>query len=239
MAQNNFIIAPVNPTETWQSRFADRGYATPQASIDAGYVYMAQPTAQYGTWVYVKDYGATIASTLVKLSYLREDIVGEIVIKTHLAYSLDGIAWTEIQNVSQIFATNFRYIRVTFEFGTLPSGTPMGVLAAITVDPSGAGFSDKNFAVIRNIRLKLDSKIIKDSGMDEVTVAASGKVVTFNREFIDVRSILVTPAGDGSAVKTPLYDFVDTPNPTQMTVYLLDGTGTKTTGEFSWYVEGI
>lgn len=239
MTTTNFIIAPVNPNETWQTRFADRGYTTPQASIDAGYPYLVQPTAQYGSWVYIKDYGAVIASTLVKLSYLRTDVVGEISIRTHLAYSNDGVAYTETQDVAQIYALNFRYIRVTFEFGTLPSGTPMGMLAAITVDDSGAVWSDKNFSIISEIRLRLDSKIIKDSGFDTVSVAATGKVVLFNKAFIDIRSIVVSARGDGSALITPIYDFTDTPNPTQFTVYLLNSAGTKITGDFSWHAEGI
>lgn len=235
----NFIIAPVNPSETWQSRFADRGYTTPQASIEAGYPYIAQPTAQYGSWSYVKDYEATIAATLVKLSYLRTDVVGEILIRTHLAYSLNGTDWTETQDVTQIYALNFRYIRVTFEFGTLSNGTPMGLLAAITVDPAGVVWSDKDFSIISEIRLRLDSKIIKDSGFDSVSVAATGKVVTFNKPFIDVRSIVVSARGDGSSLITPIYDFSGDPNETEFTVYLLDDTGAKITGDFGWYAEGI
>ena len=96
---------------------------------------------------------------------------------------------------------------------------------------------------VSNIRLKLDVKTIRDSGMGEITNAATGLVVTFNKTFVDVRSITITPARNDTDVPTDGYDFTDTPNPTTFTAYLYAtkgaSAGNKITGHFSWTAEGI
>lgn len=96
---------------------------------------------------------------------------------------------------------------------------------------------------VSNIRLKLDVKRIRDAGNGEITNASTGLVVTFNKPFVAVNSITVTPARDDANVPTEAYDFTSVPNPTGFTVYLYATTGasagTKITGFFSWNAEGI
>jgi len=97
--------------------------------------------------------------------------------------------------------------------------------------------------IIERIRVRLDVKIKKDSGNgshNHIT-DPTGTVVTFNRTFIDIRSITVTAAvGAGSIGITPVYDFVDVPNPTSFKVLLFrTSDGAAISGNFSWKVEGF
>ena len=95
-------------------------------------------------------------------------------------------------------------------------------------------------AVFRNLRLRLNVKIDEESGMGTVLDATNGKVVTFTKSFADVTDVFVTGKYNSSYGVTGVYDFVDAPNPTQMTVYLYrTDTGAKITGDFSWKVKGI
>jgi len=99
------------------------------------------------------------------------------------------------------------------------------------------GFGD--IARVFNIGLRLDAKVIKDSGSQTVTDAASGAVVQFNKSFVDIKSLHVTPQFSSSYPLTAVYDFQDVPNPTSFIVYLYrTDTGAKVTGNFSWFVEG-
>jgi len=96
------------------------------------------------------------------------------------------------------------------------------------------------FVKIIDVRVRLDVKIQRDEGEGTVVVAADGAVVTFNKTFIDVRSISITPAYNASYGVIGMYDFVDTPNPTEMTVYLVRiDTGAKVVGDFRWAVAGV
>lgn len=105
-----------------------------------------------------------------------------------------------------------------------------------------------DFLTITNVRVRLDVKVIRDSGFDSVSDAANGKVVTFNKSFADIRSINVTAANNGNFPVIAVYDFVDIPNPENFRVYLLAAqdfasggisAGQRVTGSFSWNVEGI
>ena len=98
--------------------------------------------------------------------------------------------------------------------------------------------SNTDFVKVENIEVRLDAKIKREGGFDEVTVANDGKEVTFTKNFADIISINVTPKSGGDAAFA-LYDFTDVPNPTSMTIYLYDETLTKVTGHFSWSVSGI
>ena len=69
-----------------------------------------------------------------------------------------------------------------------------------------------------------------------MTNAATGVVVNFNPNFVDIISIQVTPTGTTPAFA--IYDFTDTPNPTFFTVYLYNPSGQRITGKFSWGARG-
>lgn len=99
------------------------------------------------------------------------------------------------------------------------------------------------FSKFTTLRVKLDVKTKTERGMDEVTSASSGKTITFTKSFSDIRNVEVSAARDDTNQAIAVYDFVDAPNPTSMTVYIYAtkgaSAGTKITGNFSWSVEGV
>lgn len=100
-----------------------------------------------------------------------------------------------------------------------------------------------DLAKVSNIRLKLDVKRIRDAGNGAISNASTGLAITFNKTFIDINSITVTPARNDTDAPTAVYDFTDVPNPTGFTVFLYAtkgaSAGNKITGSFSWNAEGI
>jgi predicted phage tail protein len=126
-------------------------------------------------------------------------------------------AWTSYPNISSVYATSFRYIRVQYNFAS-------------------AGGND--LLQLNALNIRLDSKLINDSGNGlAVSTDSGGTVVTFNRPFVDVSSIAVTPLATASV--TAVYDFVDAPNPTSFKVLLFNSSGTRVSGAFSWSARGV
>lgn len=128
--ENGYLIMPADPTETYASHFTAQGWATWQDAINAGattYLNNVPSTAYAEKTI---DYGAVLSAMIVKFSFVKEDIVGTPSFDTRIGYSSDNVNFTYQSNVSQIYAQNFRYVKVRISFGTLPgnSGEGMGVL---------------------------------------------------------------------------------------------------------------
>lgn len=96
-----------------------------------------------------------------------------------------------------------------------------------------------NFFTISSINVRLETKIIKDGGIDSVSSASSGKTVNFNKSFAEVREIQVTAEGNATTKRTAFYEFAGGANPTSFKVFIIDDGGTFQTGNFSWHAEGI
>lgn len=95
------------------------------------------------------------------------------------------------------------------------------------------------FCVIRNINVRLSVQEKNDAGSDTVTNAVTGKFVTFNKTFLDVRSITVTASRNPSYPVIAVYDF-GTEADGGFTVFLFrQDTGAAVTGDFSWAVRGV
>jgi len=240
MTQKPRIIAPVF-REKWGQHYSSRLWNNDRAAINAGYPVFAQPTAFFGTWEKVIDYGTVVNASLIRLSFVRRDVFGSLVLKVKLAYSTDSISWTEQTDVMQIYGVNFRYVRVRFEFGNLPSGTPMGLLLAITVEAGGVS-SDKDILSLEDIRVRLDVKEIDDGGMMTANASdPSGTHVNFNKVFVDVRDLVLSPMGR-DAFNLPFQYaviFVDAPNPTGFEVFVWDSAGVRASPTCSWRAKGV
>lgn len=127
------------------------------------------------------------------------------------------IKWTTYTGLSEIFATQFRYFRVRYDF-TSAGGDDLTLLTALNV--------------------RLDSKLRNDSGGGTANSGdVGGTTVNFNVAFVDVQSISVTPAATTGVIA--VYDFVDAPNPTSFKVLLFNTSGARVSGGFSWSARGI
>lgn len=134
VASDGGIFGPVDATETWATHFTSHAWTTPQDQINAGYAQFAQPALTAGGY-YEEDFdtGTTIDAALISLSASSELIAGSPTITYDISYRLTtGDAWTTVTGVTDVYATNFRYIKVKANFGAAAQ-TDLIILRAFTV----------------------------------------------------------------------------------------------------------
>lgn len=216
--QGGFLYACVDTAETFGAHFTTRSWANPQAQITAGYPLYFQPSLTTGSYEETIDYGTTLPATGIAatIGYVVES--GSVTITPKLSVKLNiGDPWTDYAGQAQIVASNFRYVKITYDF-------------------TSTGGDD--LIRITNINIKLSSKIRADAGTGTaVSSDSGGTTVTFNTAFIDVTSIDITALSTSAVIA--VYDFVDVPNPTSFKVLLFNTSGTRVSGPFSWSAKGI
>lgn len=202
----------VNTAETWTTHFTSRGWASPQAQVDALYPVFLEPALLPSTYTEVFDYGSLLPATKVTVLTDGSVVSGSPGLSYELATSVDKVSWSVVAGVTSVYATGFRYVRVK-----------------VTV--VGGQYD------LGQLTLTLDSKIKNDAG--SLTASAGdvgGTAVNFNVPFVDVASINVTALG--TTPVTAIYDFVDTPYPTTFRVLLFNQAGARVSGTVSWAARG-
>lgn len=183
----DYLVMPVNTTETWASHFTSRGWTTPSAQISAGYPYYIQPTVTPSYYEEVFDYGTILASSKITLAWTSETVAGTPTVTSNISVSIDGVTYTNYDGVSEIYATNFRFIKIRIN---------------VTQTLQTAIYK------ISNLTVRLDSKQKTDSDTQScLSTDTLGTIANFNKEFIDVTSINVTPSS--TTPVTVVYDFQD------------------------------
>jgi len=181
------VVLPVSTTETFEQHFTTRSWTTPNAQVVAGYPLFIQPGVTTGYYEEVFDYGTLLASSSVTVSEAGTVAAGTVnkVITTSL--SANGSTWTEFPGLTNVFAVNFRYVRVR-----------------VTITQNSVG----SIYRLNQLTVRLDSKLKTDAGMvDALSTDASGTIVNLNTEFVDLVSI--TPSALGTSARTVVYDFLD------------------------------
>jgi hypothetical protein len=218
--QDGYLLAPVNPTETWEGHFTTNAWASPQEQINAGFDDYLEPTPASATYQEQIDFGGVIAATKISVTPTTEALRGSLAISCNIKVKkLSGDAWTDLGNVFEAYATSFQYALIT-----------------LTFTPDGGG---DDLLKVTRLNIKLAKKTISDAGMADCLPADSGGTqVNFNIAFTDVNSITVTPKAGGTAVYG-LYDFSDVPNPTGFKILLYNAAGTRVNGTASWSAKGV
>ena len=184
---NSSLLLFVNTSETWQQHFTANNWNTPQNQVNAGYPVYIQPGVVSAEYTEVFDYGTVLASSQITLEVLGSSVVGSSSVVYTISYSLDGIIYSTPQVTNSLFASNFRYVKVYV------TGTQI---------TSGAIYQ------ISSMDVRLDSKKITDSGKQLIlSSGGTGTIINFNKIFVDVDSIQLTPAG--TTPVTAVYDFAD------------------------------
>ena len=211
------LLATVNTTETWQSHFTSRSWTTLQDQINAGYPIYALPSTTSGSYSEEIDYGAILGGTRATSTLTSAVVSGSLTVTPTLSVkTAAGDPWTDYAGVETVYATNFRYLKVSYAF-------------------SSSGGND--LLTISILNVKLDKKLRSDTGRGTANSGDSGgTTVTFNAPFVDVEAINVTPSG--TTARIAIYDFVDAPNPTSFKVLLFDTSGNRVSGGFSWQARG-
>ena len=212
------LLASANTTETWQTHFTSRSWNTPQDQINAGYAYFLMPSTTTAQYYEDINYGTVLAGTKVSTTLTSNVIAGSTTITPSISVrKLLTDPWTVYSGVSSVFATNFQYIRIQYDFAS-------------------AGGDD--LLQITGLNTRLDSKLRNDSGNGTANSGdVGGTTVTFNLAFVDVDSISVTPLTTSAVIA--VYDFVDVPYPTSFKVLLFNTSGTRVSGGFSWSARGV
>lgn len=180
------VLIPVKTTETWTQHYVNNSWTTPAQQIAAGYPIFIQPSAASGYYEETFDYGTVLGSSQVTIDYQGTTLDDVVTLRTDIAVSDDNVTFANSENVSSIFATNFRYVKVRF---------------TVTSDTVG-------LYLLNNLSTVLDAKLINDAGtVSAVSTDTNGTIVNFNKEFIDIQSINVSPSG--TTLLTPVYNFQD------------------------------
>lgn len=200
--------------ETFQAHFTANSWTTPQAQVNAGYLLYAQPFATTSYYEEIFDYGTILPSTTVTVT-LDYERVGSGGFKIDISTSSNGTSWNLNSDTSKVTSSNFRYVKVKVSF--------VG--------------SIKDAFIINTMEVKLDSKIKSDNGKaTSLSTDTAGTVVYFNKTFVDIVNITITPLG--TTRKTFVCDFTDVPNPTSFKVYMYDMNGNRINSDFTWSAEG-
>ena len=216
--EDGTAIAPYYVGQTWDEKLILTGATTWQDLIDGGNTHFAEPVPLTAEFYDEHDYGAILGASSISSNVDKINYNGGPVMVTKLA-TKELITDPYVDVVADyIFALNFQYVRDKFEFT-----------------------SDGNqFAHLNKHTLQLDSKLKSDAGTAVITDALLGVEVLFNKQFVDVTSLVPGAEGDGSAVVYPqiVFDFVDNPYPLSFWVFKFDNVGAKITGSVPWIAKG-
>jgi hypothetical protein len=204
------VVMPINSTETWEQHFNTRSWASAQDQVQAGYPIYIQPTASTGYYEEVFDYGTILASSRVTLNYSGLNVIGSPIIRTDISISVDGTTYTNYPAVSNVFATNFRYVKIR----VTANSTTLTDLYKLTF-----------------LQVRLDAK----QQYDNFTITALatdtlGTIANFGTEFIDVESLV--PGVRSSTPLIPTIDFKDSVLPATYSVVSNVCTVTSTAHSF-------
>lgn len=210
------VVLPVNLTETFAQHFTvGHTWAGPSAQISAGLPLFMQPALASGSYAEVHDFGATIAGSKISLALLKT-VTGTPTVTVTISTATEAAptVWTDYVGVTEVYATNFRYVKITV------------AVAAATTD----------LVTVDAITVRLDVKLKNDAGSLTCTTVAGGDVVSFNVPFSAVTSITVSPQGTGVVI--PVYDFAGGANPTSFKILLFNAAGARLAGAASWSAKG-
>lgn len=201
------LVVPVNTTETFQAHFTSPGYSTPQDQINAGKPIFIQSGMTAGSYEEIIDYGAgspvVIPSVKVTLTVTRITIAGTVTVTPTLYSSTDGSTWTNLGNVYETLAQNFRFLKVHLDIATADNGILRIQQATVKLD-----VKERNLVTTMNV-----TDIVSDGTL--ITFASLGIAP------IDVKGITAVAPYTGNATNDPIdarINFTDTPNPTSFKV---------------------
>jgi hypothetical protein len=214
-------VAWEDEIQTWEEWFDDAGFATLQDFIDAGYDIPMSPNPYWPGFVeFEYDFGVTLPNTIINFTWetevFQENDTSVLTIVPTISTSPDDVTYTPYVNVSQLFASNFRYARFRLDF---------------------EASDDVIFARISAARALLQVQEDEETGVAAVLAAdAGGTVVTFTKDFLYITSIQCTPQGTtfGAAV----YDFAGGLDPASFNILLFDAAGNRINGNVSWTIKG-
>ncbi len=236
------LLMPVNTTNTFAQHFTANAWNTPQDQINAGLPIYIEPASSPGTYIEVYDYGTVLASSKITVALNGVVISGAPTVSTTISVKTNATdAWTDYTGQASIYATNFRYVKVTISVsggtGDLYEITGLNIrLDAKLLNESGSGLSGSTDAVSGTTAI-INNVSVANANPAPSVPNGPGTLVRFSTRFADVSSVTVSVASGSTAVYA-LYALQSGANPPGMTVLLYDASGNRVNGGFSWQVSG-
>lgn len=138
--ENGALVAAVSTTETWAAHFTTArpgypsGWQTIQNQYNAGFQYYAMPAATAGAYEEVMDYQSTLAASKITVTATSQTIAGSLSVTPTISVSNTSAfgPWSDNVGVTSIYATNFRWIKVRYDFAAA-GGDDLLVISALNV----------------------------------------------------------------------------------------------------------
>jgi hypothetical protein len=218
------LLACINITETYQQHFVNNGWASPQAQVSAGYDVVIEPAKTNGSYQEVFDFGVVLSNVIIVMNWNADFAVGSQgsiqVTSSTLEFSTDNATWTTPITGTSGFAGSMRYVRFTMNFVSISSP------------------ADKNLCYFSALTCSLNVKKEQDAGNGTANADdIDGTIFTFNKTFLSVDSIMVTPISTTACF--PVVDFAGGINPTSFKVLVFDNAGVRITKQIQWLARGI
>lgn len=219
------MLLPVR-RETWRDRYAPRGWVTWRDQVEAGYPLLAQPGGEMARFTEVVDLGALVSSGARITLGISQNVIAGIggITETEIEYSANGIDFVNVGSGSDIFAINFRYIKVDVEWGG----------------------DDKYIARTNPLSLIVNAKEKREAGVASTLAsdfATGGSIVPLVKSFADIETIRVSARYEdlgGGAYPVAFHNFLDVPNPTTFKIFTVNSQdGTPVDGVVDYEVLGV
>jgi predicted phage tail protein len=212
------LLAIFDPTRTFQQHFTDEAWDQPQDQVTAGFPIYIQPGTTTGQYAEEVDYGSVLPATKITVDMATTLVSGAITVTPTISIKLNaGDPWTDFVGQWSVFATNFRYFKVTLDF-------------------AAAGRDDLLY--IDTLNYRLDVKLRSDAGtVSCLSTDVGGTEAFFNVDFIDVQSITATAQGTTALIV--VIDFTDAPNPTSFRIYVYNTAGVRQSATVRWEAKGV
>jgi len=205
--------------ETIQQHFDRRGWASPQAQINAGYTWWITPVPTTASYEETFDFGIIYTSVIVSISWMFEMLIGSNspTFGIYAQVSDNNINFTGNYTTQTFYVMSARYIKIKMSFTSA---------------------DDKALTAFSNYMVGVSVKREQDAGQaTAVATDPSGTVVTFNKIFKDIDGITIAPMSVETVI--PIVDFLDVPNPTYFRVKIYDNAGVRKTVVFRWDARGV
>lgn len=153
-----YVLLPVETGETWAQHFSNNSWTDIDDQLTAGYEIYIEPSVASGYYEELIDYGALIPNTKITVTPTGAVIDGTPTLTCKISVSDDDVSYTDYDNTYEVYATNFRYIKVR-----------------ITVASSGGD----DVYELQQLNVRLDAKLLSDAGV--VNARAGGSVTSITR----------------------------------------------------------
>lgn len=154
VAEDGTLVLGVNTTETYQQHFTTRSWNTPQDQINAGFSRWIMPSTTTAAYEETIDYGSLLPASKITMTLTSTVVAGSVSITPQISVrALTSDPWTDYAGVSEVYGTNFRYVKFRYDFAS-------------------AGGND--LARFTALNFRLDSKLRNDAGNGTARAPQSG-----------------------------------------------------------------